>query len=78
MVSDNNPNSCLLYRETATSMSHHFTEKLVDDNAMFYDEVHKNLTITKKQLKSGYWMLAKSYFKVKAVRKGMRYLWRCV
>lgn len=69
-ILDDNPDSGLLYRVSETSMSHNFNKKLVHDNEQFYHEIQKNLSVSKRYLKKGYWMLMKAYLKVGALKKG--------
>lgn len=76
-ILDRSPNSAMLYRIVQNSMSHHFTAKLVNDNALFYQEIiNKNLidsTIKSKALKKGYFILYRSYGKLRYYRKALIY-----
>ncbi len=76
LILDKDPDSGLLYRESATSMSHHFNAKLVRDNEHFYDELKATGRIKRNHLKSGRWMLFKSYLKIHAYKDAFRMLYR--
>lgn len=79
---DSSPNSAMLYRIVPNSMSHQFTAKLVNDNALFYKEIiNKNLidsTIKSQALKKGYFILYRSYGKLRCYKKALFYFMKYI
>lgn len=75
---DDSEDGILWYRSDETGFSYRLTEKLIDDNALFYDylkeENHINYHDLKRYLLRGYAILYKSYFKVGNYRKFALYL----
>lgn len=69
----------LLYRIVDTSMSHQFSRKLIDDNALFYDIIERKyslpLEIMDKARLVGYKILWKSYLKIGEIRLFCKYLY---
>ncbi len=69
--------TALLYRVDVNSMSHKLSKKLVDDNELYYSELLRHDLIPKEIKKNalflGYFILFGSYFKIKALKKSLRY-----
>lgn len=69
----------LLYRIHEESMSNKLNAKLVDDNALFYDDLLRSNFISERiHLIKGYQVLYKSYFKIKNYRKSILYFVKLV
>lgn len=72
----------LMYRVSENSMSHSLSNRLIDDNALFYAELKKldlipNI-IEKKTLFLGNYMLTKSYIKNSQFIKALPFLFTCL
>lgn len=73
--------SYLKYRVSPNSMSHLLSEKLVDDNEKFYNELISNglipADLKRKSLFLGYYILAGANWKIKKKLKSFHYVVKC-